>query len=664
MKHSFRKYFTVAFFVLTCFHLFSQSYDTTRMYRVMAKARRGEPITIVALGGSITQGSLASSEGKRWVSIVANWWKQTFPLSTITIVNSGIGATGSDFGVHRLERDVFSKNPDVIIVEFSVNDRKDIFSTETMEAIVRQIYNDARNPAVMILSLKKQDGSSAKIFHKVVADYYKVPFVNYADKIDSYIQKDKLKMSDLYVDGIHPNDIGMSYIARLMIEELQTIYNKLPIEYSSLYHNTILPKPLIDSKFDNTYLWGVNDISPIENKGWTTTSSGWHSNKINSEMSFEFYGNTISLLISSHNTLNRGKVRVWIDNQIPIRLNSYWSNVWGPSLNFAVIDSCLSDGKHVIHIKNIGKSVSYSKSAYFEFATILTASKHKIVHPVAKIRSINNTMLLSNNNTFELDASKSFDNSGIGKMFYRWYLLSKPNNSKAFIQNDTAVLSHIVPDVVGKYIVGLKVGNALDTSLIYSVELSARLANLSPTAIAGQDTVVATNSILTLDGSLSFDPENDSLTYHWSIVSQPVGSSTILHNNETAFPRFKPSIEGEYIISLEVTDQLSAKSKISKIRIIATSGNVESVVLNPGLSVKPSQAKNSYIIYYAITKNEKVLLTITQDQIKSKIFKVVDEIKSAGRYDVHTEMNSFPKGSYTITLTTPEAILSKKLVIK
>jgi len=48
-------------------------YDTTRILNVMDKARRGEPITIGVIGGSITAGYAASVENKRWANLMTDW---------------------------------------------------------------------------------------------------------------------------------------------------------------------------------------------------------------------------------------------------------------------------------------------------------------------------------------------------------------------------------------------------------------------------------------------------------------------------------------------------------------------------------------------------------------------------------------------------------------
>lgn len=93
-----------------------------RLKKVMDRAKAGEALNIAFLGGSITQGSLSSKPELCYAYHVYEWWKKTFPQADFTYINAGIGGTTSQFGVARAEDDLLSKEPDFVIIEFSVND--------------------------------------------------------------------------------------------------------------------------------------------------------------------------------------------------------------------------------------------------------------------------------------------------------------------------------------------------------------------------------------------------------------------------------------------------------------------------------------------------------------------------------------------------------------
>ena len=80
-----------------------------------AKLAAGEEVRIAYLGGSIT-----AQEG--WRPKTLAYFQKAFPKAKLSQINAAIGGTGSDLGVFRLEQDVLDHKPDLLFVEFAVND--------------------------------------------------------------------------------------------------------------------------------------------------------------------------------------------------------------------------------------------------------------------------------------------------------------------------------------------------------------------------------------------------------------------------------------------------------------------------------------------------------------------------------------------------------------
>ena len=99
-----------------------QEGDLSRIAAAMRKAEAGEAVTIGVIGGSITQGSSATGQDGCYAALLEKWWEDTFPEAEITFINAGVGGTGSYLGVHRVEEDLLSCEPDFGVGEFSVND--------------------------------------------------------------------------------------------------------------------------------------------------------------------------------------------------------------------------------------------------------------------------------------------------------------------------------------------------------------------------------------------------------------------------------------------------------------------------------------------------------------------------------------------------------------
>lgn len=80
--------------------------------------------------------------------------------------------------------------------------------------------------------------------------------------------------------------------------------------------------------------------------------------------------------------------------------------------------------------------------------------------------------------------------------------------------------------------------------------------NNLPTANTGVDQTVENivGDVIVLDGSGSSDPDGDSLTYQWSLVSAPGGSTAELSDTSLINPSFIADVAGTYALQLVVND--------------------------------------------------------------------------------------------------------------
>jgi hypothetical protein len=75
-----------------------------------------------------------------------------------------------------------------------------------------------------------------------------------------------------------------------------------------------------------------------------------------------------------------------------------------------------------------------------------------------------------------------------------------------------------------------------------------------PVAVVGQCRVTNVGAAVNLDGSASYDPDNDPLTYRWTFASIPAGSNATLLNPNGHSTSFAADIEGMYVVQFTVND--------------------------------------------------------------------------------------------------------------
>jgi hypothetical protein len=273
--------------------------DLTRLSNVFAKARRGEPITLGVIGGSITVGAFATTAQASYSGRVLRWWQQQFPRCDIRMINAGAGGTGSMYGALRAGKDLLSNSPDFVVVEFAVNDNWT--DGEAFEGLVRQILAHPNMPAVMLLFMMWEKGGNDQEMQAKIGMHYRLPMVSFRDALWPEIQTGRLKWSDYIVDTVHPTDAGhaaAAYFVTTMCE------NALKASLSG-EPGTInpLPYPLYSDAFQNAVWRDAAALDPIENEGWHRTFNDknapvWDGAGSTGRISFDWSGSGVVVVFA------------------------------------------------------------------------------------------------------------------------------------------------------------------------------------------------------------------------------------------------------------------------------------------------------------------------------------------------------------------------------
>ena len=140
-----------------------------------------------------------------------------------------------------------------------------------------------------------------------------------------------------------------------------------------------------------------------------------------------------------------------------------------------------------------------------------------------------------------------------GDITYSWSITNTPTGSSEVIIDENQPTAFFTPDVAGSYSIQVTVNDGISTAS-QATTFMAELGNVTPIAIISPNAIAGLNSSVQVNGTESYDANNDSLSYQWSFLSRPAGSQTSFNNPYASQPTFTVDAGGEYIIQLVVND--------------------------------------------------------------------------------------------------------------
>lgn len=164
----------------------------------------------------------------------------------------------------------------------------------------------------------------------------------------------------------------------------------------------------------------------------------------------------------------------------------------------------------------------------------------------------------------QLDGSQSYDLEG-DELTYAWILSAAC--SSAALDDSTSDKPSFTPDVQCDYTAMLTVSETFG-SLSDTDTVIVTFNNVKPVADAGDNQSVRVGDEVLLDGTGSYDANNDPLTYQWSC------SNASIVPDDVAMTSFVPDVAGEYVVNLVVNDGLENSDPAAAI-IVATTAEGE-----------------------------------------------------------------------------------------
>mgnify|MGYP004551198397 FL=1 len=231
--------------------------NNARLKKVIEKARKGEDVTLAYLGGSITEGCAATDmtvNSDCYAETSYNEFKKKFGANggdNVHFINAGMSGTPSSLGVIRYQNDVlnemqYGKYPDVLFIEFVVNDSGECTNGEGMESIIREALEQS-SAVFLVFAHTVNFDTGKQEYYKPLGELYNLPMVSVKNAITEFIDSSNVKGCDLskwffWHDTLHPDVPGHRLMADMIMNVFDIVDAEEAVEDTNTDIDSINPK--------------------------------------------------------------------------------------------------------------------------------------------------------------------------------------------------------------------------------------------------------------------------------------------------------------------------------------------------------------------------------------------------------------------------------------
>lgn len=332
-------------------------------YNSLKKLKQEKKLIIGYFGGSITEAG--GSNGRLgWRGRTTDALKEIYSDADIIEIQAAIGGTGSDLGAFRLNEDLLIYKPDLVFIEFAVNDsgtaEKRI--SRSIDGIVRSIIID--NPLIDIIfiytttasiieAINNGYGYRSREVMSRICDYYNIPFIDVGEDLQAAI-KDGSTWESLAPDMVHPTDVGHAIYFK-KIKAVMTEFFNINTDVSAPTVSFELKTPFSENPYHNCCIydaWNIENVTDFIkiNNSLSGRYPHYIEGKAGSTFFFSFKGDILGLywMIAP----DSGKIALSIDDCEELIYSSWDSYALSFSrAGYIIINEELTKSEHVLKVR-------------------------------------------------------------------------------------------------------------------------------------------------------------------------------------------------------------------------------------------------------------------------------------------------------------------------
>ncbi len=228
--------------------------NNARLKKVIKKLEKGEEVYIACIGGSVTEGAGPKDAGGQelwqlgYAYQFAEKLKQKYPKKNgenIHLDGAGLSGTPSTLGLLRYDNDVVAElgtTPDLLVIEFAVNDDGSNFCERGFEGLVRKAVLANEETAVIALFADAKTYTNSQMSKMPISMLYKIPMISIQDAVE--LSGIKINEEDFFDDYVHPKAEGHTVMADALMNLFEVVSKAKADEKNSVPENTYRARPL------------------------------------------------------------------------------------------------------------------------------------------------------------------------------------------------------------------------------------------------------------------------------------------------------------------------------------------------------------------------------------------------------------------------------------
>lgn len=307
-------------------------------------------IRIGWLGGSVTQG-YANGE-IRWQTAFPALVAEDLRAKGLTVDCDICAEAGMDSlicGVLAGET-VLSHKPDLVFLEFAINDTTLRHNVHSFESLLRRLLTMDKPPVVCLLLMRSASGYSCESFMLPMAEHYGLPCINLRPGLEAAMSAGEMQWGDFADNESHPHPAGHRLLADCVLHLLDAA------KHSPQSKPRPLPEPWLEAPFMDMQRLSPGEYACIETAAPVVQTGEWYFPAAwelteGCGMTLRLTCTAVVVYFEAHRLPEYGSCRVLVDGvpmREPLRSNSIYG--WGNPRHMIVLQA-EEAGAHTIELQ-------------------------------------------------------------------------------------------------------------------------------------------------------------------------------------------------------------------------------------------------------------------------------------------------------------------------